>query len=94
MNWLWSQVFQGSVKNVFAVSVPSLTLAGTVNTQFIICLEVEVLCVLVWDHAHWLGQKQNTQNLHLQTDDKRCKSTQPRCVTPRFIPKKSTFCSG
>ena len=30
MNWLWSQVFQGSVKNVFAVSVPSLTLAGTV----------------------------------------------------------------
>ena len=31
MNWLWSQVFQGSVKNVFAVSVPSLTLAGTVD---------------------------------------------------------------
>ena len=34
MNWLWSQVFQGSVKNVFAVSVPSLTLAGTVQLHF------------------------------------------------------------
>ena len=29
MNLLWSEVLQGSVKNVFAVSVPSLTLAGT-----------------------------------------------------------------
>ena len=27
-------------------------------TPFIICLEVEVSCVLVWDHAHWLDQKQ------------------------------------
>ena len=43
------------------------------STLFIIRLEVEVSCVLVWDHAHWLGQKQNTQNLHLQTDDKRCR---------------------
>ena len=34
MNWLWSQVFQGSVKNVFAVSVPSLTLAGTVGKMY------------------------------------------------------------
>ena len=25
-----------------------------------------------WDHAHWLGQKLNTQNLYLQADDKRC----------------------
>ena len=40
-------------------------------TPFIICLEVEVSCVLVWDHAHWLGQNK-TQNLHFQADDKRC----------------------
>ena len=25
------------------------------STPFIICLEVEVLCVLVWDHARWLA---------------------------------------
>ena len=43
------------------------------STPFIICLEVEVSCVLVWAHAHWLGQKQNTQNLYLQADDKRCR---------------------
>ena len=30
------------------------------------------MCVLVWDHAHWLGKKQNTLNLYLQADDKRC----------------------
>ena len=31
------------------------------------------MCVLVWDQVHWLGQKQNTQNLYLQADDKRCR---------------------
>ena len=33
MTWLdGGLVFQGSVKNLFAVSVPSLTLAGTVSS--------------------------------------------------------------
>ena len=39
---------------------------------FIICLKAEVLCALFWDHARWLGSKQNTRNLYLQPDDKRC----------------------
>ena len=30
------------------------------------------MCVLVLDHAHWLGPKQNTQNIYLQADDKWC----------------------
>ena len=42
-------------------------------TPFIIRLEVEVWCVLVWDHAHRLGKKLNTRDLYLQADDKRCR---------------------
>ena len=33
---------------------------------------------MVWDLAHWLGQKLNTQNLYFQADDKQCNS---RCGT-------------
>ena len=49
-----------------------------------------------WDHAHWLAPKQNTRNLYLQADDKRCnllvrcgtpgsRSTKP-CITPQVPP--------
>ena len=27
-------------------------------------LVVDDSCVLVWDHAHWLGAKQNTRNIY------------------------------
>ena len=46
--------------------------AAYLYTPFIIRLEVEASSVLVWDNAYWQGQKQNTRNLYLQADDKRC----------------------
>ena len=51
-------------------------------TLFIIFMELEVSCVFVWDHAHWLGQKLNTQNLYLQMDDKRCRLSRCEPLIP------------
>ena len=43
------------------------------HTPFIIRSEVGgVSCILVLDHARWLGPKQITRNIYLRADEKRC----------------------
>ena len=42
------------------------------TTPFIIGSEVDVWCVFVFGPWRWLDQNQNTRNVYLQTDDKRC----------------------
>ena len=43
------------------------------STPFIICLKVEASSVLFLTQSVCMVHKQNTQNLYLQADDKRCR---------------------
>ena len=42
------------------------------TTPLIIRSKVDVSCLMVLDHARWLGPKQNTRNIYFRADEKRC----------------------
>ena len=43
------------------------------NTPLIIRSEVDVSCVLLWTQPVCMVQNQNTRNIYLKADDKRCR---------------------
>ena len=66
----------------------------TRSTPLIIRSEVDVLCVLFWTQPACMVQNQNTRNIYLQADDKRCTFQQE--VSPNLVinPVKHISCTG
>ena len=52
----------------------AMWLPDCTSTPFIIGSEVDVSCVFVFGPWRWLDQNQNTLNVYLRTDDKRCRA--------------------
>ena len=82
----WFRAWRDRVIAGHHMNTPHTTLSSTnagLCTPFIIRLKVEVLCVLFLTLPVCIGPNQNTRNLYLQADDKRCTtSARPR---PQFL---------
>ena len=81
LNWAWVRERESlGVKERFYVGA---------STLFIICLKVEVSCVLFFTQPVCLVPNQNTRNLYLQADDEWCMYLCHRAAAYFLIPTRT-----